>query len=198
MRGTVIEIHPKEIKGAWDQGYVLDVHTISSTMIGYNEFGHPEFDTVRSPMGELVYRLKYKGDKAAVSAMLDTVVTFVENWRVHPGAVIPMPPSKMRRTFQPVVEIATDLAKGLKIPLNTTSLTKTKVTGQMKDVGDFSARVAALSAVFTCDKELEGQDVLLVDDLFQSGASMNVAARTLKEQGLVSSVFALALTRTRN
>jgi len=198
VRGTVIEIHPKEIKGAWDQGYVLDVHTISSTMIGYNEFGHPEFDTVRSPMGELVYRLKYKGDKAAVSAMLDTVVTFVENWRVHPGAVIPMPPSKMRRTFQPVVEIATDLAKGLKIPLNTTSLTKTKVTGQMKDVGDFSARVAALSAVFTCDKELEGQDVLLVDDLFQSGASMNVAARTLKEQGLVSSVFALALTRTRN
>ena len=26
-------------------------------MIGYNEFGHPEFDTVRSPLGELVYRV---------------------------------------------------------------------------------------------------------------------------------------------
>jgi len=60
----MIEIHPKEIKGAWDKGYVLDLHTISSTMIGYNEFGHPEFDTVRSQLGELVYRLKYKSDKA--------------------------------------------------------------------------------------------------------------------------------------
>jgi len=109
-----------------------------------------------------------------------------------------MPPSKLQRSFQPVVEIATDLAKGLKISLNTTSLTKTKVTVQMKDAGDFSARVAALSAALTCSRELEGQDVLLVDDLFQSGASMNVAARTLKEQGLVSSVYALALTRTRN
>jgi hypothetical protein len=35
----MIEIHPKEIKGSWDQEYVLDVHTVSSTMIGYNEFG---------------------------------------------------------------------------------------------------------------------------------------------------------------
>jgi hypothetical protein len=52
----VIETHPKEIEGSWDRGYVLDAHTISSTMIGYNEFGHSEFDTVRSPLGELVYR----------------------------------------------------------------------------------------------------------------------------------------------
>lgn len=36
----MIGIDPQEIKGAWDQGYVLDVHTISSTMIGYNEFGY--------------------------------------------------------------------------------------------------------------------------------------------------------------
>jgi predicted amidophosphoribosyltransferase len=194
----MIEIHPKEIRGAWVQGFVLDVHTISSTMIGYNEFGHPEFDTVRSQMGELAYRLKYKGDKTVVSAMLDTVANFVKNWAIHPDAVVPMPPSKLQRSVQPVVEIATDLAKVLNIALNATSLRKTKVTGQMKDVGDYSERVAALSAAFTCDKELEGKKVLLFDDLFQSGASMNVAARTLKEQGLVTSVFALALTRTRN
>ena len=55
-----IEIHPQEIKGEWDTGYVLDVHTISSTMIGYNEFGHPEFETQRSSLRELVYRLKYR------------------------------------------------------------------------------------------------------------------------------------------
>jgi len=167
-------------------------------MIGYNEFGHPEFDTVRSPMGELVYRLKYKSDRAAVSTMLDTVVKFVKEWAIHPDAIVPMPPSKLQRSFQPVVEIATDLAKALNVGLNTTSLRKTMVTGQMKDVGDYSERVAALSAAFACDKQLEGKKVLIFDDLFQSGASMNVAARTLKEQGLVTSVFALAVTRTRN
>jgi predicted amidophosphoribosyltransferase len=82
--------------------------------------------------------------------------------------------------------------------LNTTSLTKTKTTQQMKDVGDYSARVATLQGAFASDKQLEGKLVLLFDDLFQSGATMNVAARILKDQRLVKAVFALALTRTRN
>jgi len=67
-----LEIQPREIKGSWDAGYVLDRHTISSTMIGYNEFGHPEFDTQRSQIGELVYRLKYKGDKSAIPLIVET------------------------------------------------------------------------------------------------------------------------------
>ena len=194
----MIEIHPKEIKGSWDQGYVLDAHTISSTMIGYNEFGHPEFDTVRSQLGELVYRLKYKGDKAVIPAVVEAVGGFVNNWAIHPDVIVPMPPSKLQRSLQPVVEIAGELAQSMKIPLNVASLKKTKTTQQMKDVGDFSARVATLEAVFTSDKGLEGKAVLLFDDLFQSGATMNVAARTLRNQGLVKSIYALALTRTRN
>jgi len=194
----MIETHPKEIKGSWDQGSVLDVHTISSTMIGHNEFGHPEFDTVRSPLGELVYRLKYKADKTVISPIVDTAVSFVKSWATHPDVIVPMPPSKLQRSLQPVIEVAAELARSLGILLNTVSLTKTKTTLQMKDVGDFAARVAALEAAFTCDRGLEGKVVLLFDDLFQSGATMNVAARKLKNQGLVKSVYALALTHTRN
>jgi competence protein ComFC len=193
----MIHIHPQEIKGAWDEGYVLDVHTISSTMIGYNEFGHAEFDTQRSELGEIVYRLKYKGDKGAIASIVEAVVPFVKSWGIHPDALVPMPPSKPR-SFQPVLEIAAELARSLNIQLNTESLKKTKATQQMKDVGDYGARVAALEAVFASDKALAGKAVLLFDDLFQSGATMNVAARTLKAQGDVKSVYALALTRTRN
>jgi competence protein ComFC len=193
----MIEIHPKEIKGSWDQGYVLDVHTISSTMIGYNEFGHPEFDTLRSELGEMVYRLKYRGDKGAITSVVEAIVPFVKSWGIHPDALVPMPPSK-QRSFQPVLEIAAELARSLNIELNTESLKKTKTTQQMKDVGDYGARVAALEAAFACDKALGGKVVLLFDDLYQSGATMNVAARTLRGEGQVKSVCALALTRTRN
>lgn len=193
----MIEIHPKEIKGPWDQGYVLDVHTISSTMIGYNEFGHPEFDTVRSQLGELVYRLKYKLDKTAIPAVVEAVASFVTNWGVKPDAIIPMPPSK-QRSFQPVVEVAGELARALNVALDRESLKKTKTTPQMKDVGDFSARETTLESAFASDKGIEGKRVLLFDDLFQSGATMSVAARMVKSQGLAKSVYALALTRTRN
>ena len=74
----MIKINPKEIKGSWDQGYVLDVHTISSTMIGYNEFGHPEFDTLRSELGEMVYRLKYKGDKGVIAPVVEAIADLLE------------------------------------------------------------------------------------------------------------------------
>ena len=192
------EIHPKEIKGSWDLGFVLDVHTISSTMIGHNEFGHPEFDTVRSPLGELVYRLKYRGDKGAIPSIVEAITEFMKTSEINPDAVVPMPPSRLQRSFQPVIEVGSELARTLGIAFNTTSLKKTKATPQMKDVGDFPARVAALEASFVSDRDLEGKAVLLLDDLFQSGATMNVASRTLKGQGIVKSVFALALTRTRN
>lgn len=193
----MIEIHPKEIKGSWDQGYVLDAHTISSTMIGYNEFGHPEFDTVRSELGELVYRLKYKADKTVIPSIVEAVAAFVKGWGIRPDAIVPMPPSKLLRSFQPVAEIAGQLARTLNVAPDFESLKKTKTTQQMKDVGDFSARVATLEAAFACDRRLEGKTALLFDDLFQSGATMNVAARTLTNQGLAKAVYALALTRTR-
>jgi competence protein ComFC len=192
-----VEIHPKEIKGSWDAGYVLDVHTISSTMIGYNEFGYPEFDTQRSSLGDLVYRLKYRGDKTALPSIVATVISFLKAWGVKPELVVPMPPSKLQRSFQPVIEIASQLGGAIQIPFEATALKKTGTTSQMKDLGDYSQRVKALEAVFTVSKDLEGKQVLLLDDLFQSGASMNVAARTLKEQGGVKAVYAIALTRTR-
>jgi predicted amidophosphoribosyltransferase len=193
-----LEIHPSEIKGSWDTGYVLDRHTISSTMIGYNEFGHPEFDTQRSPLGELVYRLKYKSHKSAIASIVETIVSFVQGRAIQADVIVPMPPSKLQRPYQPVIEIASELSKVLKIALDTTSLKKTKTTPQMKDIGDYSERVAALDTAFTVGNDLEGKRVLLIDDLLQSGATMNVVAKALREQGRAKAVYAIALTRTRS
>ncbi len=116
-----MEIDPKEIKGAWDAGYVLDKHTISSTMIGHNEFGYPEFDTHRSPLGELIYKLKYKGDKAVLPAIVESAATVIATWGINPDVVVPLPPSK-QRAFQPVIEIANQLGAALHIPVDVSSL----------------------------------------------------------------------------
>ena len=89
----MIDIHPTKIAGPWDEGYVLDMHTISSTMIGYNEYGHPEFDTVRSDLGEAIYRLKYRSDKSVLSTIVDTAAAFVSTWNVRPNVVVPVPTS---------------------------------------------------------------------------------------------------------
>ncbi|HKW15941.1 MAG TPA: phosphoribosyltransferase family protein [Terriglobales bacterium] len=195
-KGRAVDVHPTEVKGPWDRGYILDKHTLSSTMIGYNEFGHPEFDTQRSQLGEMVYRLKYKSDKSVLPSIIETICEFVRKCGLEVDLIVPVPASKSR-LLQPVVEIAEGLGKTLGVTIDATSLKKVKRTSQMKDIGDFSERVDALQGAFTVSEGLRGKRILLIDDLFQSGATMNVVARVLKEQGCLT-VNAIALTRTRS
>jgi competence protein ComFC len=192
-----IDINPTKITGAWDDGYSLDRHTISSTMIGYNEFGHPEFDTQRSALGELIYRLKYKGDIDSIPSIVETAAHFIRGWGISLDVIIPMPPSK-QRLVQPVFEIASALSSTLGIAVDTKSVSKKSSTPQMKDIGDYSARVVALESTIEVQGNLDGKRALLVDDLFQSGASMNVVAQAIRDRGHSRAVHALALTRTRS
>ena len=52
----MIEISPKKIIGQWNDGYALDFHTITSEYIGDNEYGHPQFSSKYTGIGELLYR----------------------------------------------------------------------------------------------------------------------------------------------
>jgi hypothetical protein len=68
---SMAKFQPRKIQGRWRDGYSLYLHTLSSTPIGYNEYGHMQFDTKRSELGELLYRLKYGADKAAIAEIVD-------------------------------------------------------------------------------------------------------------------------------
>ena len=67
----------------------------------------------------------------------------------------------------------------------------------MKDVGDYSERIAVLKDAFTVGADLAGKNVLVVDDLLQSGATMTVITEAIKASK-AKAVYAIALTRTRS
>jgi len=55
---AAVKIDPLKLTGPSADGYVLErQHTISSEFIGYDSNGHAQFDTKRSELGELVFRL---------------------------------------------------------------------------------------------------------------------------------------------
>ena len=70
----------RKILGKWREGFSLDLHTLHSTLIGHDEFGHPRFDTQRSEIGELLYKLKNKSDQNAVSEIVEAVETLMKEW----------------------------------------------------------------------------------------------------------------------
>jgi hypothetical protein len=53
--------------------------------LGDDEFGHARFETKRSPCGELLYRLKYHGDRSSVDELVEALVSFVRLWCPKPA-----------------------------------------------------------------------------------------------------------------
>lgn len=190
-----VEINPKRLRGGpWNDGRALDVHTLESTFIGNNQFGHPMFDTKRSPVGELLYRLKYRNDQAAVAQLADAAKRFLETWQPPIDAIVPVPPSVTRKN-QPVIAIATALAERLQIPLCTSCLSKAKRTPQLKDIVEYDKRTEALKDAFTAAIEhTQGKNLLLFDDLFGTGATARAVVQFLKGEGHAKAVYLLTLT----
>ena len=44
----VTKSNPRKIDGPWADGRVLDLHSTGSEFLGYDEYGHEQFDTRRT------------------------------------------------------------------------------------------------------------------------------------------------------
>ena len=105
-----MEISIKEVLGNWDLGYALDKHVLSSTYIGDNKYGHAEFDTKRSEVGESLYQLKCKGDWNQVEPLAEELARSVYPSFNQVGLLVPMPASNVRPK-QPITELTRELGK---------------------------------------------------------------------------------------
>src|SRR4030042_2267670 len=133
------KVSPKKIKGKWHDGYALDFHTVSSDFIGYNEYGHPQFDTKYTDIGNLLYRLKSQKDRSVIEEIVKTAAAFVQSKSWTIDLVVPVPASNAR-SFQPVVVLAERLAKSLKVKCCNNCVIKIKDTTQIKNVLEAKGR----------------------------------------------------------
>lgn len=193
-----VKIDPMKLPGPWTDGYVLErQHTLRSDFLGYDSYGNPQFDTKRSELGELVFRLKNRNDKNTLDSIAETAVQFVEGWNPSFDMIVPMPPSRKRLGYQPVVEIATAVGKRLSKPVNLSAVVKTNDTPELKDIFDYQERLKLLQGAFSVDAAaVKDKRILLVDDLYRSGATATMVAQTLLGTG-ATAVYMLAMTKTR-
>ncbi|MBI3571647.1 MAG: ComF family protein [Gammaproteobacteria bacterium] len=190
-------LHPQGIKGPWKAGIVLDWHTVASQVIGQNEFGYPIFDNKRSEIGELLYQFKYRNDQNALQQIVRASIEYLgDKVKGRIELILPVPPSNPVRTV--TSQIAQGLANGLHIGFSSNALAKSKNTSELKSVTDPEERRKILEGAFRVDKQqLEGRSVLLVDDVYRSGATLITATEAVTGQGNAKTVYVLAITRTR-
>ena len=197
---SVININPRKIHGNWRAGYALDFHTVSSRLL-------PDegYDTERTQIGEMVYQVKYHSDQSKIRLLAEIAAKFVidefevNGYRVLPylDAVIPVPRSNPTKEFRPVSKIAEEIGRILYLPVHTNYLIKVRPTRDLKNVPD-SEKPAELRGTFAVKShELQPKVVLLIDDIYDSGATLTELTDVLHKEGGVSRVLVLTFTQTR-
>jgi competence protein ComFC len=194
---AIVKIKPIKIDGLWHSGVALDLHTTSSTPIGPNESGHMQFDTVRPEIAELLFRLKNRGDRDAAGPIIETVADFLAQHRDKFDSIVPVPPSH-QRAVQPVIILAEGIGKALNIPV-LSCITTTRPTAQLKNITNPEERKTHVEGLYAVDAAMtKGRNILLFDDLFRSGSTMNAITELLINPGGATIVRALTITKTRS
>lgn len=191
-----MKVSLKEIVGPWDQGWALDKHILKSTYIGDDAYGHPRFDNVRSEIGEATYQLKYQQDWNQVELLAQALADNIFPKLNNVGFIVPMPASNPRQR-QPVTEVAEKLGAMVNKPVFGHILLKANNGKSLKDLNTKDEKVQAIGDSFSVHDGISGDgpwNVLVVDDLFHTGASMEAAFNVLRSYQKVRKIYVATLT----
>ncbi len=113
--------------------------------------------------------------------------------------IIPVPLSKKRfleRGFNQATVLAEILARQTSIILDNQTLVRSLHTPMHRATMDGKARESSVKNAFEVKRRnfIEGENILLVDDVFTSGATVSSCAKTLKESG-AGKVYVLTAAR---
>ena len=151
----------------------------------------PKFHRLRSwsafesPVKEALHRLKYRRDlglgEAIAHHMLDFVVGL--DWQVE--EIVPIPLGKQRlkqRGYNQVAMIAFPMALMLGISYHPEALIRVRETKTQVGLSA-SQRSENMRNAFRADASINGKQVLLVDDVATTGATLSSAAEALYQAG---------------
>jgi ATP-dependent DNA helicase RecQ len=176
--------HPRLLVGSWDAGWALDFHS---------RFTGADWD--RSQIGELAFRFKYRQDRTVLPTLVEHLLALCT---AHPrltdvDALVPVPPSKPR-AFDPVRVLADALGTRLDQPVWPV-LAKTRPSAPQKELRTLAQKKANVAGAFVLQSQVRGKRLLVLDDLYDSGATLEEVTRVLRRGG-AARVYVLTLTRT--
>lgn len=112
--------------------------------------------------------------------------------------MVSIPPSFKSRSFDPVSLLAERIEERTNIPWERGVFARTRLTKPQKSIHSKEFKSLNVLNSFRLSRRLKlnGKRILLVDDVFDSGATLHQVTAILREAG-AAKTYALVLARTR-
>ena len=138
---------------------------------------------------DLIHDFKYKKITSLSKDFTNLIINFMKKYNVGKDCQIivsvPMHPDRLfKREINHSDILARDLGRSLKIPYSTNTLRKIKNTSLQSKLKR-QERIKNLSSSFSLKDNsiIRDKNILLVDDLFTTGSTVNECSRVLKDAG---------------
>ena len=159
---------------------------------------------IRSPfrfdgvMRQAIYQLKYRNLRALASTLAKLLNDYLGTNPVPGEVLVPVPLHQKRlreRGYNQSSLLAQELGKLTKLPVVDNCLIRQRHTPPQARTSTVDERRSNVADAFTCrDHRLQDRQVLLIDDVSTSGATLDACAAALKAAG-ATTVWGLVLAR---
>jgi ComF family protein len=151
---------------------------------------------------ELIHNLKFNGARRAAKPLGEILIKYLKglDFNLESFLVIPVPLGKKRlrsRGFNQAELLAQEVSAYFNILVASNALVRNKETKPQTELKSFDERFSNLEESFfvSDEKIISNKNILLIDDVSTSGATLSAAASALKKSGakkIIALVVALA------
>jgi ComF family protein len=149
-------------------------------------------------MRQAIHQLKYHNLKAISSCLAELLADYLQLNPLPGEAIVPVPlhPRRLReRGYNQSGLLAKELGKLTNLPVIQDSLIRVKEARPQVRASNVKERRRNVANAFICrDEKVNGKQIILVDDVCTSGATLESCASALKSKGAIM-VWGLTLAR---
>ncbi len=153
----------------------------------------------KEPVNRSIYQYKFHNQRRFgqyyAEELAERYGAVLKRW--NPDLIVPIPlyPARLRkRGYNQAAIAAKILGKMLGIPVSVKLLKRVRRTSPLKNLSPVQREKNLRNAFAAADgARLDGKAILLIDDIYTTGNTMNEAAKTLKRAG-AENVFYLTIS----
>lgn len=150
------------------------------------------------PIREAIHALKYQNIHAVSRYLADYMSQCFHQYFPDGGVLVPVPLHENRlriRGYNQSELLAEGISRNLGVPVQADLIRRVKDNKPQARTDSLEERLANMDSVFDCNTAIpEGMDIIIIDDVCTSGATLEACATAIKKGGS-RRVRALTLAR---